>query len=163
MKPKVFASLLTAALVGYFLLMARQAFLFIGEGGFLVVLGVAILVLPLLGVYVVVREWQFGRKTQALAQSLARRGELPEDDLPKRASGRPQRDAADQRFHERAEEVHAAPDDPGAWFRLAVAYDDAGDRKRARATMRRAVALFDQQRTASAARPGVSRLGDSEI
>lgn len=145
MKPKVLAGLITVALIGYFLLMARQAFVFISQGGLLVPLGLAILVLPLLGVYVVVREWQFGRRTQALATELGRRGELPEDDLPKRASGRPQRDAADARFAERAQEVHETPKDPGAWFRLAVAYDDAGDRRRARASMRKAVALFEQQ------------------
>ena len=108
-------------------------------------LGVAILVLPLIGCYVVVREWQFGRRVQTLAEYLGRRGELPVDDLPKRASGRPDREAADARFAERADEVRLAPADPGAWFRLAVAYDDAGDRKRARTAMRRAVALHRDQ------------------
>ena len=130
MKPKVLAGLLTVAVVGYFLLMTRQAFVFIGEGGVLVLLGIAILALPVLGVYVVVREWQFGVKVQRLAAYLDQRGELPADNLPKRPSGRPDRAAADERFAERAEEVEQAPDDPGAWFRLAVAYDDAGDRKR---------------------------------
>jgi cytochrome c-type biogenesis protein CcmH/NrfG len=143
--PRVLAGLLTVALVGYFLLLTRQALAFIGEGGYLAVLGAAILVLPLIGCYVVVREWQFGRRVQGLAEHLARSGELPADDLPKRASGRPDREAADARFAERAEEVHAAPADPGAWFRLAVAYDDAGDRKRARAAMRTAVALYGQR------------------
>ena len=147
MKPKVLAGLLTVAVVGYFLLMARQAFVFIGEGGVLVLLGLAILALPVLGVYVVVREWQFGVKVQRLAEHLDRQGQLPQDDLPKRPSGRPDREAADDRFAERAEEVHRTPDDPGAWFRLAVAYDDAGDRKRGRSTMRKAVELFDQQRS----------------
>lgn len=150
MRPKVLAGLIAVALVGYFLLMARQALLFISEGGLLTLLGGAILVLPLLGTYVVVREWQFGRRTAALADELARRGDLPVDDLPKRPSGRPQREAADQRFAERAQEVHEAPNDPGAWFRLAVAYDDAGDRKRARASMRKAVALFERQHNGDA-------------
>ena len=146
MSPKLLAGLLTAAVIGYLLLLARQAFAFISAGGVLVVLGVAILVLPLLGCYVMVREWQFGRGVQELAQHLGRRGELPVDDLPKRASGRPQREAADQRFADRADEVHRAPRDPGAWFRLAVAYDDAGDRKRGRSAMCRALQLFREQR-----------------
>jgi hypothetical protein len=150
MNPRVLAGLLTVALVGYFLLLTRQALAFISAGGFLVVLGLAILVLPLIGCYVVIREWQFGRRVQALARHLERRGELPVDDLPKRPSGRADRDAADQRFTERADEVHRAPDDPGAWFRLAVAYDDAGDRKRARAAMRKAVALFGRQESGTA-------------
>ena len=145
MNPRLLAGLLTVALIGYFLLLTRQAFAFISAGGFLVVLGVAILVLPLIGCYVVVREWQFGRQVQDLARYLERRGELPVDDLPKRPSGRADREAADQRFAERADEVHAEPGDPGAWFRLAVAYDDAGDRKRARASMRKAVALYGKR------------------
>lgn len=145
MKPKILAGLVAAALVGYFLLMTRQSLAFIAAGGIAAVLGVAVLVLPLLGAYVLVREWQFGRRMQALAADLDRRGELPVDDLPKRPSGRPERAAADERFAQRAQEVELAPDDPGAWFRLAVAYDDAGDRKRARTAMRRAVALHQQR------------------
>lgn len=155
MKPKVLAGLLTVAVVGYFLLMTRQALVFIGEGGVLVLLGLAILALPILGIYVVLREWQFGVKVQQLARYLDQRGELPEDNLPKRPSGRPDRAAADDRFAERAEEVHRSPDDPGAWFRLAVAYDDAGDRKRGRSSMRKAVELFDRQRSAGG--PGTGR------
>ncbi len=143
------AALLTVAMLGYLLLMTRQAVAFIAEGGVLLLLGLAILILPLLGVYVVVREWQFGLKVAQLADYLHARGELPVDDLPKRASGRPQRRAADQRFEERAAEVSDAPDDPGAWFRLAVAYDDAGDRRRGRASMRTAVALHARMRRAS--------------
>lgn len=156
MSPKFLAGLLTVALVGYFVLLARQAVAFISEGGFVAVLGVAILVLPLIGAYVVVREWQFGRRVEALADYLGRRGELPVDDLPKRPSGRTERDAADERFAERAEEVRVAPSDPGAWFRLAVAYDEAGDRKRARASMRTAVDLFgrnDRRGANGATRP----------
>lgn len=145
----MFAALLTVALVGYLLLMGRQALIFIGQGGVLLLLGLAILILPLLGMYVAVREWQFGLRVADLAEDLAQRNELPADDLPKRASGRPKREAADQRFTERAEEVRLRPDDPGAWFRLAVAYDDAGDRKRARATMRTAVALHARVRRPS--------------
>jgi len=150
MNPKVLAGLITVAVLGYMILMARQAFAFMGTGNpMLILLGAAILVLPLVGVWVVLKEWQFGRRVQALADYLDARGELPTDDLPKRLSGRPQRQAADDRFTQRAEEVDAAPDDPGAWFRLAVAYDDAGDRKRARSAMRRAVELFQVVRRMS--------------
>ena len=38
--------------------------------------------------------------------------------------------------------AEAAPDDWRSWFRLSCAYDAAGDRKRARASMRDAVRLF---------------------
>ena len=38
-------------------------------------------------------------------------------------------------------EVEAAPDDWRGWYRLAHAYDLAGDRKRARSAMRQAIEL----------------------
>jgi Flp pilus assembly protein TadD len=37
--------------------------------------------------------------------------------------------------------VQEAPDDWRAWYRLAIGYDDARDRKRARSAMREAVRL----------------------
>jgi Flp pilus assembly protein TadD len=37
--------------------------------------------------------------------------------------------------------VESAEDDWSAWFRLGLAYDDAGDRRRARAAMRTAIRL----------------------
>jgi hypothetical protein len=141
-RPKVFAGLITAGLVAYLLLMARQALTFVRTGEpVAVALGAAILVLPLLGAYLVVQEWKFGRAVAELGRELGARGELPPDDLPKRPSGRPERAAADARFAERAAEAEQAPQDPASWFRLAVAYDDAGDRRRARAAMRRALEL----------------------
>ena len=92
------------------------------------------------------REWRFGRATQQLGEELAARGALPVDDLPRRPSGRPDRAAADARFAEVRTRVEADPDSWERWFELAVAYDAAGDRKRARAAMRRAIALHGARR-----------------
>jgi hypothetical protein len=107
------------------------------------VLGLAIMALPVIGVWVIWRELEFGVRTAQLGRVLDASGDLPEDDLPRMASGRVERGAADARFEVRQREVEASPDDWGAWFRLAVAYDDAGDRRRARAAMRTAIAKFD--------------------
>ena len=52
-------------------------------------LGLAVLVFPLLGAYLVWRELQFGAAYRALARELEAAGELPVDDLPRRPSGRP--------------------------------------------------------------------------
>jgi cytochrome c-type biogenesis protein CcmH/NrfG len=104
-------------------------------------LGAGLLVLPLVGAWAVIRELGFGRATQRLADDLAAAGGLPVDELPRRPSGRVERPAADALFAQCRAEVDAAPDDAGAWFRLACAYDVAGDRRRARAAMRHAVAL----------------------
>ncbi len=104
-------------------------------------LGLALIVLPLLGLLLVWREVEFGRRTAVLARTLEQEGGLPVDDLPRRPSGRVDRGAADAQFARMRDEAEAHPDDWRVWFRLALAYDAAGDRTRARAAARHAVAL----------------------
>ena len=67
--------------------------------------------------------------------------ELDVTDLPRMPSGRIQREAADEMFATVRAELDADPDNWLRWYRLARAYDYAGDRSRARETMRRAVEL----------------------
>jgi hypothetical protein len=137
-----------AALCGFYLLfIAQRSWVLVSTGEPIpVILGVALIALPVIGVWVVVRELQFGSKTAELGRELAASGGLPEDDLPRSPGGRIDRAAADARFAERQREVEADPGDWGAWFRLAVAYDDAGDRRRARTAMRTAIATYQGQR-----------------
>jgi hypothetical protein len=136
------AVVMTVLLGVYLLFAASRGIDFIRAGGVVpVLLGVSVLVLPLIGMWVLVREWRFGRATQALGAELAERGALPVDDLPRRPSGRVVREAADARFAEVRARVEADPEAWERWFELSVAYDAAGDRKRARSAMRRAVAL----------------------
>jgi cytochrome c-type biogenesis protein CcmH/NrfG len=104
-------------------------------------LGVAVLVLPLLGLGLVWREIEFGRRTAGLARALDAEHGLPPDDLPRRPSGRVDREAADEFFARMRAEAEARPEDWRSWFRLALAYDAAGDRSRARAAARHALAL----------------------
>ena len=106
-----------------------------------VVLGAALLVLPVLGVLLVWREVEFGRRTAVLAATLEREGGLPVDDLPRRPSGRVDRGSADAEFVRMREQAEANPDDWRTWFRLALAYDAAGDRTRAREAARHALDL----------------------
>ena len=94
------------------------------------------------GVVLLFWELRFGWQTQRLARQLADQDLLPDDsDLPKRASGRVERDAADAHFETVKARVESAPDDWRGWYALAHAYDLAGDRKRARSAMRHAIAL----------------------
>jgi predicted Zn-dependent protease len=65
--------------------------------------------------------------------------------LPRRPSGRIERDAADALFHTIQAELDADPDNWRRWYRLARAYEFAGDRRRAREAMKTAVALQAQQ------------------
>ena len=141
-------AIILAAVTGlYLVVITRVAWQLIADGDpVAIVLGLAILVLPVIGVWVVFRELQFGVRTAELGRALEASGGLPADDLPKRPSGRVEREAADARFAVRQREVELAPDDFGAWFRLSVAYDDAGDRRRARAAMRTAIAKYEASR-----------------
>jgi hypothetical protein len=104
-------------------------------------IGAALLMLPLIGVWVLVVELLFAVRAERLADRLARDGGLPVDDLPKLPSGRPDPAEADKRFPQYQAAVEAAPDDWGAWFRLGLAYDASGGRRRARWATRRAIAL----------------------
>ncbi|AOS62676.1 hypothetical protein [Actinoalloteichus hymeniacidonis] len=137
------AVLLTAVLVVYLWLLADRAFILMGSGDpVAIVLGGSILVLPVLGLWMVIATWRFGVRTAALGEQLAEEGGLPDSsDLPRMASGRVEREAADAWFEEWRSEVEQRPKDWRAWFRLAHAYDVAGDRRRAREAMRRAVDL----------------------
>ena len=137
-------SIVLAVISGVYLaFIAQRAWSLMTSGSAVAfILGVAIMVLPVIGVWVIWRELEFGFRTAELARALEAAGELPADDLPRRPSGRVEREAADTRFAERRAEVEAAPNDWAAWFRLGVAYDDAGDRRRARSAMRTAIANY---------------------
>ena len=80
--------------VAYAVLLGWRGVLLIGTGDpVAIILGIAVLVIPVLGAYLVWRELQFGRRTEALARELEAAGGLPVDDLPRRPSGpdRPRR------------------------------------------------------------------------
>lgn len=144
MTPKRTVALLLGALLVYFAFIGYRGLLLIGEDRWsLRILGIAVLVVPVIGLYTVVGELRFGQATERLARRLADEGDPGEPDLPRRPSGRVERAAADALFEERRIAVEADPDDWRGWYRLAVAYDLAGDRKRARAAMRTAIARAD--------------------
>jgi cytochrome c-type biogenesis protein CcmH/NrfG len=82
---------------------------------------------------------RFGLATQRLGERLDSEGAEPEPELPLLASGRVDRAAADALFAQRRSTVESAPDDWRGWYRLALAYDVAGDRGRARSAMRTAI------------------------
>jgi hypothetical protein len=105
-------------------------------------IGAAYLVLPIIGAWAMIRELLFGARTEQMAKVLEAEGGLPVDELPRTPGGRIVRSAADAEFEKYRAEAEAAPGDWRSWFRLSCAYDAAGDRKRARASMRDAVRLF---------------------
>jgi hypothetical protein len=144
MRTKATIALLVVILVFYAVLIGAKGVAFVASGEpVAVVLGLGVLVLPVLGLALVWREITFGRRSAELAAALEAEGGLPLDDLPRRPSGRVERTAADEAFGARQAEVEAEPQSWQAWYRLALAYDDAGDRTRARSAVRRAIELYD--------------------
>jgi len=106
-----------------------------------VILGVGLMVLAALGGAFLIVEIVFARRAERLATLLEESGDLPEEDLPTLPSGRIDRAAADAVFPAYQAAVEAAPEEWKAWFRLGLAYDAAGDRRRARWAVRRAIGL----------------------
>lgn len=131
------------ALVVYLLLLGRMAWAFITSGsGAAVGLGLALMIMPLIGVWAMVSTLRAGFAHQRLAGLAREKGmELDVSDLPRMPSGRIQRDAADALFETVRAEVEEDPDNWLRWYRLARAYDYAGDRSRARETMKKAVEM----------------------
>ena len=131
------------ALIFYFAMLTRTAIALIRSGTpAAVALGIGVLILPVVGAWVMAATLRAGLAHQRLARLAAEYGmELDVTDLPRMPSGRIQREAADALFQTTRAELDADPDNWRRWYRLARAYDFAGDRSRARETMRRAVEL----------------------
>ena len=135
-----------AALVVYFVLLGRIALAFIMSGEPAAVgLGLALMIMPLIGVWVMVSTLRAGLAHQRLGRIARQEGmELDVSSLPRRASGRIERDAADALFETTREELEADRDNWVRWYRLARAYDYAGDRSRAREAMKKAVEMEER-------------------
>jgi cytochrome c-type biogenesis protein CcmH/NrfG len=140
---QVLIALMCAALLVYIVLLGRTAVLMIGSGrAVAIALGAALLILPAIGLWAMIATLRAGFAHQKLARLAAEDGmELDVSSLPRRPSGRIERDAADALFADVRAELDDDPDDWRRWYRLARAYDYAGDRGRARETMKRAVEL----------------------
>ncbi|OBH89699.1 hypothetical protein [Mycobacterium sp. E2733] len=134
---------LCIAMLVYFVLLGRMAVAMIASGRAAAVgLGLAVLIMPLIGLWAMVATLRSGFAHQKLANLIAADGmELDTSALPRRASGRIERDAADALFASVRTEVEDHPDDWRRWYRLARAYDYAGDRRRAREAMKTALEL----------------------
>ena len=135
------------ALVVYFFLLGRLAWAFIASGEPAAIgLGAALLVMPLIGIWVMVSTLRAGLAHQRLARIARDEGmEVDVSSLPRRPSGRIERDAADALFVSVREELENDPDNWRRWYRLARAYDYAGDRSRAREAMKKAVEMQERQ------------------
>lgn len=150
MNPKAIGVFIAAMVVGsvaYAFLAITRAWVLLTSGDPVqIVFALSIVVIPIMGVALIARELLFGWSTRAMGRQLAAEGGLPQYHGRLTPSGRPTKEDADAAFAEYAQAAQDEPDQWRAWFRLAIAYEDARDRKRARAAMRRAAALFNTAR-----------------
>lgn len=105
------------------------------------IMGVLILAFPLLAIWATFVELRFGLAAEKLVARIESEGAWPDLGIETKPSGRAVRASADAAFAKwraLAEENNA---DYHSWFNLSLAYDACGDRRRARAAMRRAIAL----------------------
>ncbi|MDP9999846.1 hypothetical protein [Pseudarthrobacter sulfonivorans] len=142
-RTKIWVGAVTLLLVFYLVVSFQRSILLLTDNNLAAqAIGAAYLVLPVVGAWALIRELMFGARTEKMARILEAEGGLPVDNLPRTPAGRIIRAAADQEFEKYKAEAEAAPEDWRSWFRLSCAYDAAGDRKRARASMRDAGRLF---------------------
>lgn len=140
--PKMGAFLLSAITLIYLFLMTNQAITLIQvDDPIAKAMGLALFGLPAVGVWSIIRELKFGLQVEKLAKRVREENVWPRFELEMRPSGRPVRSSADQVFAEYAQLAEKNSDDWHSWFNLSLAYDAAGDSRRARAAMRTAVRL----------------------
>jgi hypothetical protein len=145
-KTKSGALLIAAITAIYLYLMTNQAVSLINlTSPIAKTMGFALFGLPVVGVWALVRELIFGAQTEALVKQVQAEDAWPLFDFELRPSGRPVRADAQRVFAQFATAAEAAPEDWHSWFNLSLAYDAAGDSRRARASMRKAISLKKAQ------------------
>ncbi|MCL2455161.1 MAG: hypothetical protein FWD18_07690 [Micrococcales bacterium] len=133
---------ITALLAVWALVVVWRALALVATGEAIgVLLGLAFLVLPLVALAMLAREWRLAIATQAMADELFAEGGLEIDELPRSPGGRIDKAAARDAFDAARTQAEAEPSDWRSWYRLAFAYDAAGDRGRARASLRKAARM----------------------
>lgn len=143
MKTKILLSVISILSLGYISLsIVRAIQLQSYEDATGVLWQVGIVVIAGLSFGLIVREIVFGVQMQKLARIMNEEQQLLPDTLRKLPSGRTDREDADRRFEEIKAEVEKFPQLWQGWFRLGLAYDEAGDRRRARESMRHSLRLF---------------------
>lgn len=140
---KMLIAFMCVALLMYLVFLGRIAVLLIGSDSVPAIgMGLALLIMPVIGVWAMIATLRDGFAHQRLSRLIAADGmELDASSLPRKPSGRIERDAADALFHTVRDELDADPDNWRRWYRVARAYEYAGDRRRAREAMKTAVRL----------------------
>jgi cytochrome c-type biogenesis protein CcmH/NrfG len=150
MSARIGVAVMAALLALYIVLVGQRAWLLLTSGDAVAIaMGAALVVLPVIAAWALGRELWFGVRAEQLGRRLEAEGGLPQDEVAVRPSGRVMRADADAVFPSYRAEAEAHPDDWRAWYRLGLAYDAAGDRRRAREAVRTAIRLEKAHRPGS--------------
>lgn len=129
-------------LILYFVLTAQWAYLYIVSGEPIgIAMGIALIVLPLIGAWALVREIQFGFQADRLGTQLNAEGGMPPAETELSARGKVAKADAEPLVQRYTAEAEAAVDDWRARYRLGVVQEAAGRRKDARASIREAIRI----------------------
>jgi hypothetical protein len=142
MQAKLGAVVMTALTLMYLWLMGGRGVMLIEQPNAVgKIMGFFMLVLPVMALFGIAAELRFGMRVERMSEEVEREGLWPIKDIPLRPSGRPEKDAAQREFERIRNEAEQAPDDWHSWFKVGLAYDACGDRRRARASMRKALKM----------------------
>ncbi|AIC47284.1 hypothetical protein [Rhodoluna lacicola] len=133
---------MTALLLLYVVLLANTGITLLFTGVLIgQVMGALILAFPLLAVWATIVELRFGLAAEKLVARIEAEGTWPDLGIETRPSGRAIRSSADAAFAKWSALAEENEEDFHSWFNLSLAYDACGDRRRARAAMRKAIGL----------------------
>ena len=140
MTTKIWVALMSVLTLVFVVLLFGRGVVLLAEPNLSIqLMGLAIIVLPVFAIWSIVVELRFGFRAQKLAKRLADEG-FPELAVELRPSGKATKESAASEFSRISAEIQAE-ETWQLWFRLGEAYDANGDRKRARQSIRKAIAL----------------------
>ena len=141
-RKKIGAIVMSALLLVYIMLLTNTGLNLLTTGIVLAqAMGLLILAFPLVGLWAMVVEFRFGVAAEKLIARIEAEGAWPDLGIETRPSGRAIRSSADAAFAKWSTAAEQNQGDYKAWFNLSLAYDACGDRRRARAAMRKAISL----------------------
>lgn len=142
MKGKLGAVVMGALTLIYVALLANTGFKLVAmDSPVAKAMGGLILVFPILAIWLTFMEFRFAVRLEKLTDKISADGNFPQLAFDYRPSGRATKASAAIVFEDYAKKVAADESNYLNWFALGLAYDAAGDRRRARAAMRRALKL----------------------
>ena len=141
-RAKIGALAMSALLLLYIALLSNTAIALLETGVAVAqIMGALIVAFPIVGVWAIYVELRFGLAAEKLVAQIIAEGTWPDLGIETRPSGRAVRASADAAFAKWSAAAQQNDTDFHAWFNLSLAYDACGDRRRARAAMRKAIAL----------------------